>query len=315
MFRVPSSDGVEVAVHEFGGAPDAPPLLLSHATGFHAHCYEPAAARLAEHFRVYALDYRGHGSTAAPVGWRVEWARFGDDALNVARAIAPRGGLVGVGHSMGGAALLMAAHRDRERFDQLVLFEPIAIPDDTPDAIPDDTPDDTPDGTPDGTPDVTARVPMDDHPIVVGARRRRQVFDSFEDAIENYRDKLPLSVMTPEVLRAYVEHGFRPLIDDDGNDVGVEIICTSEIEAGIFMSSRDNGVWGLLPEITTPTTVVTGYIDEQQPSGRCADIAARLPVSSYVFIPHQSHLGPFSHPAEFADLVLAELGSHPSRTP
>ncbi|MFP5488904.1 MAG: serine aminopeptidase domain-containing protein, partial [Acidimicrobiia bacterium] len=91
MFRVPSSDGVDVAVHEFGGAADAPPLLLSHATGFHAHCFEPVAARLATRFRVDALDYRGHGLTPAPDGWQVDWSRFGDDALAVARHIAPDG--------------------------------------------------------------------------------------------------------------------------------------------------------------------------------------------------------------------------------
>jgi pimeloyl-ACP methyl ester carboxylesterase len=287
MFRIPSSDGVAVAVHELGGAPDAPPLLVSHATGFHAHCYAPAARRLADRFRVFGLDYRGHGDTPAPDGWRVDWSRFGDDALSVARAIAPDGGLVGVGHSMGGSALLMAAHREPGLFDRLVLFEPIAIPDTEP------------------------RPPMDDHPIVLGALRRRQTFDSYDDAIENYRDKLPLSVMTPEVLRAYVEHGFRPIVGDDGTPSGVEIVCTSDIEAGIFARSRDNGVWDLLPEITTPTTIVTGFIDEQQPSGRCGAIAERLPTSRYVDIPHQSHLGPFSHPEEFADLVLTELCDTP----
>jgi pimeloyl-ACP methyl ester carboxylesterase len=288
MFRVRSSDGVDVAVHEFGGAPGAPPLLLSHATGFHAHCYRPTALRLTDRFRVYGLDYRGHGETAAPDGWHVDWERFGDDAHAVARAIAPDGGLVGVGHSMGGAALLMAAHRDPGRFDRLVLYEPIAIPDDAP------------------------QVPMDDHPIVLGALRRRQVFDSYDDAIENYRDKLPLSVMTPEVLRLYVEHGFRPIAGDDGAPAGVEIVCTADIEAGIFARSRDNGVWHLLPGIATPTTVVAGHVDELQPSGRCAAIAARLPDARSVDLPHQSHLGPFSHPDEFADLVLAELGAEPT---
>ena len=285
MIRVPSSDGVVVAVHEFGGAADAPPLLLSHATGFHAHCYEPLARRLSTRFRVFALDFRGHGETAAPDGWKVDWTRFGDDALAVARRIAPDGGLVGVGHSMGGAALLMAAHREPDRFDRLVLFEPIAIPDTAP------------------------RAPMDDHPIVVGARRRRRVFESYEDAIENFRDKPPLSVMTPEVLRAYVEHGFRPVVAEDGTSSGVELICSADIEAGIFMGSRDNGVWELLPEVTIPTTVVSGYIDDEQPSGRCAAIAARLPSSRSLFLPHHSHLGPFSHPDELGDLILAELPS------
>lgn len=305
MLHVPSSDGVVVTVHEFGGPADAPPLLISHATGFHAHCYEPVAARLAARFRVFALDYRGHGLTAAPDGWQVDWQRFGDDALAVSREIAPDGGLVGVGHSMGGAALLMAARRDPDRFRRLVLFEPIAIPD-----------------------DVT-RVVMDDHPIVIGARRRRRVFDSYDDAIANFGAKPPLALMTPEVLRAYVEHGFRPIGDRDttngttdetadgagdaGPDdtvapTGVELRCPPEIEAGIFMTSHANGVWAILPEIVTPTTVVSGYVDDEQPSGRCEAIATRIPGSRYVLNTHQSHLGPFSHPDEFADLVLAEVG-------
>lgn len=292
MFRIPSSDGVDVAVHEFGGADDAPPLLLSHATGFHAHCYEAVAAPLTARFRVYALDYRGHGLTAAPDGWQVDWTRFGDDALAVGRAIAPDGGLVGVGHSMGGAALLMAAHRDPALFDHLVLFEPIAMPN-----------------------DVGADVSMEDQPIVVGARRRRRSFPSHEEAIANYREKLPLSLMTPEVLRAYVEHGFRPVDAGDGADGAVELRCTPEIEAGIFMSSRENGVWDLLPEVTTPTTVVSGFVEPEQPSARCEAIAERIPGSRFVLIPHQSHLGPFSHPDEFADLVLAEVGAEPLTRP
>lgn len=300
MLHVPSTDGVVVTVHEFGGAVDAPPLLISHATGFHAHCYEPVATRLAARFRVFALDYRGHGLTAAPDGWQVDWQRFGDDALAVSREIAPAGGLVGVGHSMGGAALLMAARRDPDRFRRLVLFEPIAIPD-----------------------DVT-RVEMDDHPIVIGARRRRRVFDSYDEAIANFGAKPPLALMTPEVLRAYVEHGFRPIgspdapdgttagTADDGSDdtvarVGVELRCPPEIEAGIFMTSHANGVWAILPEIVTPTTVVSGYVDDEQPSGRCEAIAERIPGSRYVLNAHQSHLGPFSHPDEFADLVLADV--------
>lgn len=290
MIRIPSSDGVDVAVHEFEGtrADDAPPLLLSHATGFHAHCYEPVATRLAARYRTYGLDYRGHGQTAAPPGWQVDWSRFGDDAVAVAEALAPDGGLVGVGHSMGGAALLMAASRRPGLFDRLVLFEPIAIPDDAP------------------------RVDMDEHPIVVGARRRRRVFASVDDAIGNFREKLPLSVMTPEVLRAYVEHGFRP-VDPDDASAGIELVCSSDIEAGIFISSRDNGVWDLLPSVATPTTVVSGFVDVEQPSGRCEAIADRLPRSRYVLLSHQSHLGPFSHPDEFADLVFAELGE-PSRS-
>ena len=33
------------------------------------------------------------------------------------------------------------------------------------------------------------------------------------------------------------------------NAAGIELICSSDIEAGIFITSRENGVWALLPEV------------------------------------------------------------------
>ena len=52
--RVPSSDHVNLAVHEFGG--DGPPLLLSHATGFHGYAYLPIADALERRFTSYAVE-------------------------------------------------------------------------------------------------------------------------------------------------------------------------------------------------------------------------------------------------------------------
>ena len=123
---------MSVAVHELSSGGAAPPLLISHATGFCGHAYAPLAAALGDRFRSLAIDHRGHGATMPPPGWEVgegvDWRRFGDDTLAVARAIDAPGRLVGFGHSMGGSSLLMAAHRDPSLFARLVLFEPIARP-------------------------------------------------------------------------------------------------------------------------------------------------------------------------------------------
>ncbi len=274
MLRVASADGVSVAVHRLAGETGRPPLLISHATGFHAHCYAPVARRLGDRFDVHGLDHRGHGLTDAPPGLGVDWRRFGVDVLAVAEAIAPRGGLVGVGHSMGGAALLMAAAAHPDRFARLVLFEPIAFP------------------------ASIEEIDMDAHPIVVGARRRRRGFDSLDEAVANFSDKPPLSSMTAEVLRLYVEHGFGPV------DGGVELRCSPEYEAEIFIHARSNGVWDDLPHVTTPTLVIAGRVEERQPSERGRAIAERLANGTYLELPHQTHFGPFSHPDELADLVL-----------
>lgn len=276
MQRVESSDGVSVAVHDFGGR--GPALLISHATGFNAHTYLPMAEALADRFHTYALDFRGHGDTPAPPGWVVEWRRYGDDAAAAAHAIAPDGGLIGFGHSMGGSALLMAAERDPSLFDLIVAFEPIGTP---PLAPVDD----------DGEPHVMLTT------MVEAARRRRRTFSSYAEAIDNYRSKPPLAAFTPEALRNYVEHGFAPCAE------GVTLRCDPELEAQTFLNGRHNGVWDLLPAITTPVLLVIGEAEEVGPAAVGEEMAGRLLNATFRGYPHLDHMAPFTHPSEVADVV------------
>ena len=272
---VPSSDGVRVAVHDFGG--DGPPLLLSHATGFHGWAYRPIADALTDRFHSWALDHRGHGDTPLPDGWQVDWHGYGDDALAAVHAIAPGGGVVAFGHSMGGTALLMAAAHDPDAFSLIVAFEPIVFP-----PVPVD-----------GTP-VDEREPS---PLVAGARRRRRSFPSVEAAIENYASKPPLQAFDPAALRAYVEHGVRP----DGD--GVTLKCEPEHEARTFEQGALHRTWELLPTITTRVAVVAGVVEEFGPSSVAAPVAAALPNASFVELAHLDHFGPFTRPGEVAGLI------------
>ncbi len=277
MVRVESSDGVSVAVHDLGGR--GPTLLISHATGFNAHTYVSMADNLAPRFHSYALDFRGHGDTAAPPGWEVDWTRYGDDALAAARALAPDGGLIGFGHSMGGSALLMAAHRDPSLFALIIAFEPIGSPRLAPAAD-------------DGPPPALLTT------MVEAARRRRRSFGTFQAAIDNYSSKPPMAAFTPEALRNYVEHGFAPSAD------GVTLRCDPELEAQTFMNGRNNGVWDLLPEITTPVLVVIGEADDVGPAATGEEMAERLPSGSFQSEPHLDHMAPFTHPRELAEIVV-----------
>jgi pimeloyl-ACP methyl ester carboxylesterase len=281
MLRLDTTDGASIVVHELAGHDRLPPLLISHATGFHAHCYAPVARALGDRFHVWGLDHRGHGDSPVAAEWEVDWRRFGDDTLVVAEQIAPDGDLVGVGHSMGGASLLMAAHADPSRFTHLILFEPIASPPRT---------------------GQLADADMRSLPIVQGAFRRRRRFSSRAEARENYAAKPPLSLMTDEVLDNYVEHGFRDLVDEDGSPA-VELCCPPELEAAIFMGGRDNGVWELLPGIEVPCTIVSGTVLEMQPSASTGLIADELPTATFVLDDDQTHFGPFSHPDTLAALV------------
>ncbi len=285
MLTVPSTEGVDVALHHLTGSDWNAPILIAHATGFNAHCYTPLADALADRFDCRALDFRGHGVTPVDPDWEVDWRRFGDDALAAATALAPDGGLVGFGHSMGGAALLMAARREPDLFDRLVLFEPISH-------------------------GADAKVPTGEEmwqlPIVQSALRRRRVFPSFDAAYENYAAKPPLSLMVADALRKYVDHGFRPVTEGDG-EPAVTLRCPPELEAAIFVTGRDNGVWKLLSDIDTPCVVIGGRVEEGQPSSGTEAIADELPHGRYVLRSDQTHFGPFSHPNETAALIAERV--------
>ena len=108
--KVASANGVKVELHDLGG--HGPTMLLSHANGFHGLCWTPVAAHLTRRFHCYAHDHRGHGDTELPKNWKVAWAGYGADASAAANAVREDGGIIGVGHSMGGATLLMAAVKD-----------------------------------------------------------------------------------------------------------------------------------------------------------------------------------------------------------
>lgn len=281
--QVRSTDGVDVTIHDltpWGGAEGADHrrvLLMSHATGFHGRCWEPVAHHLAPNYRCLALDYRGHGATMVEPGWQVEWERYGDDAqatASFAASLDPGQGLLAVGHSMGGACLLMAASREPERFRGLVLFEPIVFPTDRPR---NDT----------------------GSPLAEGARRRRRRFPSLAAAEANYAAKPPLAAFTPEARWAYVNGGFRPT--DTGE---VELACAPEIEAGTFETGGSHRVWDVLPTIQVPVLVVAGIVQPFQPSSIAADIAGRLPNAQYLEEATMDHFGPMTHPERLAQMVV-----------
>lgn len=273
--RVASSDHVSVAVHEFGGS--GRPLLISHATGFHGYCYLPIADALSDHFTAFALDYRGHGDTARPEDWRVDWNRYGDDALAAARAVAPDGGLVAFGHSMGGAGLLMAAHREPGLFDVIVAFEPIVFP----------------------ARNITPSDGAENNGTLLsrGARKRRASFESFDDAIANYSSKPPMMMFDPDVVRLYVAHGFRSAPE------GVRLKCDPEHEARTFDTGGTHTTWNDLPEISTKVVVVAGRVEEFGPASIARGIAEQLSNADYVHDDEWNHFTPLIDPAAMATVI------------
>ena len=274
MRYLPASDGVSLAVHEHGG--HGRPILFCHATGLHGAVWEPLSAALGPELERWAVDFRGHGASVVPPDHPLPWSAFRDDALAVVDDLGLEPGTcVGVGHSLGGAALLMAEQARPGTFAGLWLFEPIVPP-----------------------PAQAARF-SGSNPLADGAERRRPSFPTFADALANYASKPPLNVARADALHAYVRHGF--VAAEDG---AVHLACRPADEARTFRGAGIDGIFERLGAVDCPVRIVVGG-EDFGPVAFAPEIAAALPRAELERHPHLSHFGPLQGPDELATSVKA----------
>ncbi|WP_163559455.1 alpha/beta hydrolase [Halomonas sp. NO4] len=98
---------------------ESPRLIFAHANGFPGMSYRSLLAPLRERFDVHPVDRLGHHPDypAAP-----NWLALRDELLD--HLPVSGGAAYGVGHSMGGVLMAMAAERAPERFRCVVMLDP-----------------------------------------------------------------------------------------------------------------------------------------------------------------------------------------------
>jgi pimeloyl-ACP methyl ester carboxylesterase len=274
MRSVPSSGGVTLALHEHGG--QGRPTLLCHATGFHGAVWEPLSEALGEGFARWAIDFRGHGAAQGPPELDLSWPAVADDVLVAVDALGvPPGELLGVGHSMGGACLLLAEQARPGTFAGLWIFEPITPP-------------------PGELSSVAGGNALADR-----ALRRRASFASAAEALANFAAKPPLRALRADALHAYVRHGF--VAGDDG---AVHLACRPEVESQVYRAGGAHGAFEHLGEVACPVVVACGG-EPSGPASFAAAVADALPRGRLERREHLGHFGPFEAPAELAAAVRA----------
>lgn len=265
--------GGEMAVLDFG-PPDRPvDIVFSHANGFNARTYRSILAPLADDLRILAVDMRGHGASSLPavVDGREGWHEFRDDllALLASEATAP---VILAGHSMGGAASLLAAAEAPGRVKALVLFDPVLLD--------------------------TARAAADagDNPLAQGADRRRATFPDKAAVIAAYTGRGAFRSWSPEQLADYVEAGFRATPDGE-----VTLTCAPAWEASNFRT-HNYDIWAAIRQIRRPVRMLRAEIGSTaRIEGHEADLAG---IGAQVeTVEGASHFLPMERP----DLVRAAL--------
>lgn len=274
---------VRLTWFEWGRAGD-PVVLLVHATGFHARCWDKTVAALPEGYRVIAVDMRGHGRSdkIAPYGW----ISFGGDLEALVRGLGIRDA-IGVGHSMGGHCVTQVAARVEGAFRRLLLVDPVII---DPAAYSSDR--------------YQALDKAEDHPVA----RRRDQWSSWTEMYDRFADRLPFSRWRKDVLQDYCRYGLLP----DPAGAGWRLACPPVVEASIYLGSARSDVHGLIPAVKVPVVVLrakgrepgdTNLMDFSK-SPTWPGLAAEFPNGRDVFLPDHSHFIPMEDPELVARFIV-----------
>ncbi len=275
--RVRSSEGVALTVHHFGGPAGAPVLVMCHATGFHGRVFEPMARTLTDRYRCVAPDLRGHGTTTVTDRTTFSWDRVADDLLAVVEAVGG-GPIRAFGWSLGGAAIAAAELRRPGTVKAAFVFEPIIA-----------------------SRAFLAASLATENPLAEGARRRKAVFESREQVLERYRSRPPFASVDPEVLGAYVEHGFA-----DQPDGTVRLRCDPATEATLFEAWRC-GLFDDLSVLAPRFTVGIGGEDTLTTAMGVMAVDA-MPQATLRVFDDLTHFGPLEAPGRIAEAVAEAVG-------
>jgi len=267
---------VRLATYDFGG--DGHPLLLVHATGFHAHVWLPVIDELTSRFHCFGVDQRAHGDSDAPGDDGYEWRDLGADVLT---ALADLGldHPYAAGHSSGAAALFLAEEAQPGTFAALWAYEPIVVPVDDP-------------------------LPVTGNPMADGARRRREVFANRDEAYANYASKPPFAVLAPAALRAYVDYGF-----DDLDDGTVRLKCRGANEARFYESQGAHTAYRNLDRVRCPVNLARGGDNDGFPADFVGPIAERLGGATIDVFTGAGHFGPLQQPDATAASIARAFAS------
>ncbi len=264
---------VTLALWEWPG--DDPPLVFVHATGFHGRCWDEIITRLSVR-RCLAVEMRGHGRSDKPEP-PYHWRTFGEDLAALFRTHGIRGA-VGIGHSMGGHSVTLAAALMPDAFARLLLLDPVILP---------------------------PELYTGPHSVEHFAARRRNRWASPEEMIARFAPRPPFNRWQPAVLRDYCTYGLLPAPNGDGYGLA----CPPHIEADVYRYSTDANIYNEIAHVQVPVTVVrmgqptTLATWNMDGSPTAPDLATAFPRGHDIHIPEYTHFLPMEDPARVAQLV------------
>jgi len=268
----------------FGGT--GQPLHFLHANGYPPDCYKPLFELLKTEYHVFGMLLRPLWDETKPYEIQ-SWHPLSDDLLRFLsnHDSAP---VIGVGHSIGAVVTLRAALHDPKRFRALILVDPVLF---TPPRL--------------ITWNFLRAIGVGDrvHPLIAGAKKRRQTFDDLETVFRGYRNRNIFRYMSDENLRIYIEGMTKPKANG-----GYELAFSPEWEAQIYRTGlRDFDIWRALPGLKVPTLFIRGAESDTFLENAARLVKQKQPKVRVEALEKSTHILPLERPKEVFDIMQSFL--------
>lgn len=287
--RIPSENycevnGTRLCWFEWGKPNAEPTILLVHATGFHARCWDQVISHLGDR-HILSLDLRNHGRSAD--GEAVGWDVYANDliAFMAARQLS---NIVLAGHSMGGYCAATALVNAGDRIERAVLVDPVIM---------------DPEVYLESTSKHEAFLNEDaEHPV---ARRRNQFVDA-DAMFKNFEGRGSYASWTEAALHDYCDYGLLP---DEVNG-NFKLACPPHLEASIYMGSQGQPIYGGFQHVQVPVTILRAKRVEVRTtldftlSPTWPELASQFANGRDVYLPELTHFMPMQAPDLVAEYIL-----------
>ncbi|MGB0920559.1 MAG: alpha/beta fold hydrolase [Alphaproteobacteria bacterium] len=282
--------GFSLNYYEWGQPNQAPTVLLFHATGFHARCWDKVIAALPDR-HIIAVDTPGHGLSSHN-GPFDSWAEIGAPLKEFVAAL-PHTHMVGAGHSMGGHCMVQVAAEQPNAFRHMVLIDPV-IP--------------RPEAYDPKRWGIEMPTPAD-HPVA----RRRNVWRDWQDMFAHFESRNPYSLWRADVLEDYCRYGVVPNPDGDS----YVLACPPVVEASVYLGKRPMELYDHLASITVPVDVLRAKMPDRDKlkmmdfstSPTWENLAQQFPQGRDHYMPELTHFIPMQDPGRVARFIEGAASS------
>lgn len=225
----------------------------------------------------------------SPLDQKKNWNHFGDEMMEeIKNHIKNHGPVVGVGHSMGAIMLLRAAVLEPSWFKKLILIDPTFLPETFVYA----------------SNYLPRFINRKIHPVASKAYRRRDTWNSKQEAFDGFRNKRLFSKISDEGLWNYVNSVITEQILNDGS-TSAFLNYSKQWEEHCFLSVIN--IWPLLKRCHAPIVGITGEKSELMTPKIIIRWKKIQPTSEIHTLKNCGHLVAFEKPKECAEIIKLHL--------